>query len=329
MSARQDQFALGSFSVGDGPRFLGLVDGEKVYRVADLLPQPAAADPSLYDLLQNWGASFTALQAAFAARQPEAPFLVHQLRAHAPVPEARQLFCTGANYRKHVIEMVMVMDLPETQGMNSAEKRTYGEAYVEKQLAESEPYVFMKPVTSIAGPDDSLLLPDHSQMVDWELELVAVIGRDCFRAAREDALDCVAGYMIGNDLTARDRVRRTDAGAISPDWIAAKGGPGFLPTGPLFVPAEFVADPHDLGMQLSVNGELMQDDRTSDMTFDIPRQIAYISRFARLIPGDLLCTGSPAGNGIGRGIFLKDGDVMEARIEGLGRQRVRCVGGGA
>ena len=183
----------------------------------------------------------------------------------------------------------------------------------------------MKSVSSISGPLDDLVLPEFSSKIDWELELAVVIGAPTLRASRSEYSNSVAGYMMVNDITARDKVRRTDVGALGPDWLASKGAPGFLPMGPYFVPREFVADPHDLGLRLKVNGELMQDDRTSDMTFDIGRQIECISAQVLMLPGDVLCTGSPAGNGVARGRFLKPGDLIEAEIEGLGQQVVHCV----
>ena len=296
-----DSFSLGSFSQGGGAPFLGLVRGTHVTPVADLAP--AFAGRTLFDLLQDWNASFAALRSALPSEAHGVP--MDSLSVHAPIPQARQIFCAGAAYRKHVVEMVVTLgDSPGTDGMDADARRIYGEAYVDRQAAEANPYVFMKPVTSIAGPNDPLELPPFSERIDWEIELAAVIGRDTHRVARADALGNVAGYMVANDVTARDKVRRTDPGAIGADWLAAKGAPGFLPTGPLFVPSAFVPDPHDLAMRLSVNDEVMQDDRTDDMTFDIPRQIEWISSYARMLPGDILCTGSPSGNGVVRGIFL-------------------------
>ena len=326
LNHREIPFALGSFSNGSGKAFLGLVQDEWATPVTAFEALQFAPEVTLFDLLGDWGSSFAALKAAIAtdARVDQRVRLA-DLVPHAPLPQSRQVFCTGANYRKHVIEMVVVMDSPETEGMDAEQRRDFGAAYVARQIAESNPYIFMKPATSIAGPCDDLILPGFSERVDWEIELGVVIGAPTYRVPRTDAPAFIAGYMIVNDLTARDKVRRSDPGAIGPDWIAAKGAPGFLPTGPLFVPAEFVPDPHDLGMRLIVNGETMQDDRTSDMTFDIPRQIEYLSAHSRLLPGDILCTGSPAGNGITRGQFLKEGDVMEAEIDGLGRQITHCI----
>ena len=322
-------FSLGSFSAPDGARFLGIVRGEAVLPVARLDPARFGPEVTLFTLLQDWPANFAALKRAVADAPDAASGIpLATLAAHAPVPEARQIFCTGANYGKHVVEMVVTLGSgADTEGMDAEQRRVFGLDYVARQKAEANPYVFMKPVTTLAGPFDALELPGFSDRADWEIELGVVIGAVTDRVSRADAMSCVAGYMVVNDLTARDKVRRTDPGAIGPDWLSAKGALGFLPTGPLFAPAEFVANPYTLGMRLIVNGEVMQDDSTGDMTFDIARQIEWIAAHVRMLPGDILCTGSPAGNGVVRGIFLKDGDVMEAEIDGLGRQVVHCVAG--
>ena len=327
MTVSDTSFSLGSFSSGSAAPFVGVVRGSTVTPLAGLVPASFRRDTTLRQLLDDWPRNFSLLSEGVAARAGGADSMeLADLRVHAPVPDPRQVFCAGANYRQHVIEMVVALgNGAETENMSAEERRRYGEAYVARQRAESRPYIFMKPVTAVAGPFDDLRLPAHSSKMDWELELAVVIAGEVDRVSRAAAMSHVAGYMVVNDLTARDKVRRTDPGAIGPDWIAAKGGPGFLPCGPYFVPAAFVPNPLDLAMRLSVNGEPMQDDRTSDMTFDIATQIEFISGYARMLPGDILCTGSPKGNGIARGVFLKDGDVMEAEITGMGRQRVRCI----
>jgi 2-keto-4-pentenoate hydratase/2-oxohepta-3-ene-1,7-dioic acid hydratase in catechol pathway len=152
-----------------------------------------------------------------------------------------------------------------------------------------------------------------------------VIGRGGRGIARARALEHVAGYMVANDISARDLIARTDYKMLGTDWLKSKGQPGFLPLGPLLVPARFVPDPHRLGMRLTVSGQVMQDETTADMIFGIERQIEYISQYCELLPGDVICTGSPAGNGTHYNRFLRDGDVMEAEIDGLGRQRVVCA----
>lgn len=320
------KFSLGVFSKNDQDTFVGVLQNDKVLPVTAInsLFQEGI---TLLDILNDWGENFTRLKQGMSEGLMDQAVLASELSVHAPLPDARQIFCTGANFGRHVVEMVVAMGVgPETEGMSAQELEAFGEAYVARQKKESNPYVFMKPITSIAGPFDDLRLPSFSEKTDWEIELAAVIGCPTHDVSCDEALSCVAGYMVVNDLTARDKVKRTDPGAIGPDWLAAKGAPGFLTTGPYFVPAEFVEDPHNLDMKLIVNGEVMQDDNTDDMTFDIARQVAFISSYARMLPGDILCTGSPSGNGITKGIFLKDGDVMEAEVEGLGRQVVRCVG---
>ena len=334
------RFSLGSFSRPGQPRFLGVVRGDEVTPLADLYRNGRAAPVSLLAMLDDWAEALPTLKAAVTQDTDVHRIALSELAVHAPIPDARQVFCTGANYGKHVVEMVVTLGSPpDTDGMDAEARRVFGEGYVARQKAEANPYVFMKPVTTIAGPNDVLDLPHFSEKADWELELGVVIGRRTHRVTLGDAMACVAGDRYGRgrfhrslqrargNRTARRKSECTDPGAIGPDWVSAKGAPGFLPTGPFFVPAEFVPNPHDLAMRLSVNGVVMQDDRTSDMTFDIARQIEFIARHALMLPGDILCTGSPAGNGVVRGIFLKEGDVMEAEIEGLGRQTVRCTRG--
>jgi len=152
-----------------------------------------------------------------------------------------------------------------------------------------------------------------------------VIGKGGRHIPRTDAFAHVAGYMVANDVTARDWVFRHDMKVLGTDWITGKGAPGFLPTGPFLVPRDAVRDPADLRITLKLNGEVMQDESTSDMIFDISRQIEYISQYMQLLPGDVICTGSPAGNGAHHNRYLRDGDLITGEITGLGMQRQRCV----
>jgi 2,4-diketo-3-deoxy-L-fuconate hydrolase len=165
--------------------------------------------------------------------------------------------------------------------------------------------------------------------MDWELELGLVIGRRARFVSRAEALQYVAGYMVVNDLTIRERVNRKDAKEMGMDWVAAKCAPTALPTGPYLVPARFVGDPQQLHLTLRHNGRTMQDEGTDDMIFDCARLIESLSKLLVLQPGDLICTGSPAGNGIHHGVLLRAGDVLEGTITGplvsLGTQRNRCV----
>ena len=140
-----------------------------------------------------------------------------------------------------------------------------------------------------------------------------------------DALRHVAGYTICNDITTRDLVYRPDLKKIGTDWLAAKNAPTFTPTGPFLVPAQYTGDPMDLRITLRHNGRTMQDESTEDMIFDVAQLVSYTSSLVELQPGDLLLTGSPAGNGAHWGTYLHAGDVIESEITGLGYQRNTCV----
>ena len=142
-------------------------------------------------------------------------------------------------------------------------------------------------------------------------------------------MDYVAGYTIANDVTARDRLYRPDMRTIASDWLSSKSPPSFLPLGPYLVPARFVPQPQALRITLALNGQTMQDALTSDMIFDISRQIEYVSNRVALLPGDILLTGSPAGNGTHHQRFLRPGDELTGAITGLGQQRNTCIAEGA
>jgi 2-keto-4-pentenoate hydratase/2-oxohepta-3-ene-1,7-dioic acid hydratase in catechol pathway len=155
-----------------------------------------------------------------------------------------------------------------------------------------------------------------------------VIGRRARHVSPEHAMEHVAGYAVVNDVTAREHIFRHDGSALGADWLSGKCFPTFLPFGPMVVPRQFVPDPYALTIRLSVNGKIYQDETTADMMISIERQIAYLSDRVELMPGDLICTGSPYGNGSAFGVFLKPGDVMEAAITGLGTQRNPCIAEG-
>lgn len=324
-------YALGTFSVDAGPRFAALVIDGRAAPLVELIRTLPGADPapfaSVLAVLEAWDACLPLLD-ALAARPPDGIrwHPVETLHAHPPVDLPRQVFCTGANYRKHVVDLTVDSGVGPP-GLDKDGLRRWAEDMMDQRVAHGEPYAFTKPVSAIAGAHDDLVLPDTTTQPDWELELAVVIGKGGLNIRREDALAHVAGYAIVNDISARDLIARTDYKMLGTDWLKSKGQPGFLPFGPVLVPAQFVPDPHDLAMKLSVSGQVMQDETTADMLFGIERQIEYISRYCRLLPGDLICTGSPAGNGTHYNRFLRPGDVMEGEIAGLGRQRIVCVGG--
>lgn len=244
----------------------------------------------------------------------------------APV-EPRQVLQTGANYRQHVVELVAA-GLTQNSDRTPDEARAFAAKMMDDRKANGEPYFFIGLPSCVVGDDVPLELPAYSEVHDWELELALVIGKEAFRVTREDAWNHIAGYTIVNDVTTRDLVFRKDMKEIGTDWYRAKNAPGFLPTGPFLVPAPFVS-PEDATLTLELNGEVMQDASTSDLLFDIPALLSAASQTQRLLPGDLLLTGSPAGNGQHWKRFLRDGDVMTGTIAGLGTQVVRCISEGA
>jgi 2-keto-4-pentenoate hydratase/2-oxohepta-3-ene-1,7-dioic acid hydratase in catechol pathway len=251
-----------------------------------------------------------------------------QLRVHPPIRKPGTIYCSGANYKKHVAELIVAHQNDErTRGMSLEEKRAWAMALMDRRAENGTPFIFVKPQSSVTGPFDAIGVPDVSERPDWELELAVVIGRRARRVSRAAALDYVAGYTIANDITLREKVfrRKTDSPELGMDFVISKGAPGFLPLGPHLVPAAFVPDPQKLRVTLKLNNAVMQDEETSDMIFGVARLIEYLSAGVELQPGDVICTGSPAGNGMHYGRFLQEGDEMEGIITGLGAQRNRCV----
>jgi 2,4-diketo-3-deoxy-L-fuconate hydrolase len=185
----------------------------------------------------------------------------------------------------------------------------------------------VKAQSTVSGPLDSIVLPKGVEQPDWELELAVVMGRQAHRVTRQQALEHVAGYTIANDITNRDKLTRKlgDLRELGMDWVASKCSASYLPLGPYLVPASEVVDPQSLQITLKLNGEVKQDDNTSDMIFGVARLIEDLSHKVTLLPGDVICTGSPSGNGVHYNRFLRVGDVVESTITGLGMQRNECI----
>jgi 2,4-didehydro-3-deoxy-L-rhamnonate hydrolase len=340
------RFKLGTFSVaGSGAPFPGVVlahpgepgtsaTSERVVPFARLEPLLARLNlrlqtpDSLFSLLGDWDANFQALAILCESSPAElAPLSipVDNLHIRAPIDAPRQVFCTIANFRSHVVESIVDYGVaPHTDGMDVDARRAYAEKVIQERL-RSAPYACFKLPSTVIGPNDPLEIPRHVQRLDWELELGVVIGKTARRVSRSSAMSYVAGYVIVNDITARDMVRRTDVPAMGTDWLQGKNGPGFLPMGPYFVPAAFLPDPYTVKLTLSLNDRHMQDCATSDMLFDIATQIEYISQHSRLLPGDVVCTGTPAGCGTHYKRYLQPGDVIHGGAEELGIQHTPCV----
>jgi 2,4-diketo-3-deoxy-L-fuconate hydrolase len=334
-------FALGTFSLAGCPPFAGLVmHGDRVIAVEALrelcreLGQPVIDAPSTLALFEHWASAQPVLQAAADAlispNSPAARALSERwvpmatLHVHPPVA-SRQIFMSGANYFKHVVDLVVDMGpgkSPGTEGMNPTQLRAYAEEMMTRRKVEGSPYVFTKPVSVLSGAFDAIVVPSFAKQPDWELELAVVIGAPARHVSKDYALRYVAGYTIANDITNRDWVwAKGDMKALGTDWLSAKSCPTYLPVGPCIVPASQVADPQQLQLELKLNGKTMQDESTSDMIFGVARLIEHISSVVQLLPGDLICTGSPSGNGTHYNRFLQAGDVVEGSITGLGTQR--------
>jgi len=322
-------FAIGTFAA-DGRAFPGLVLGGGA-RVADLsavdaLRVDGAPLPSTRRLFEDWDAAFEALR-ALAERLgggDVAPVEHEAVRALAPL-EPRQILMSGANYYKHVIELGVAQGVGSKPGMSEDEVRAEVTRMMDERAAGGVPYLFLGAVSALCGAEDDVVLPLDGERHDWEVELAAVIGRPGRHVPEDRAGAHIAGYTIVNDLSTRDRLYRGDLGPIGVDWLSSKAAPTFLPTGPVIVPAAFVPDVRALRIRLELNGRAMQDESVEDIIFGPERLVAYATSRVRLLAGDLLPTGSPAGNGQHWGRFLRDGDVMVAEISGLGRQRNRCV----
>ena len=212
-----------------------------------------------------------------------------------PVPLPRQVFAIGLNYRRHAEESGM--DIPDI------------------------PIVFTKFPASLTGPFDEVEVVGTS--TDWEVELVAVIGRTADRVAEADAWSCVAGLTVGQDIS--DRKLQFAAGS---QFSMGKSRRGYGPLGPWVVTLDELDDPKDLALGCSVNGETVQDARTSDLIFDVPQLVAELSAVVPLLPGDIIFTGTPHGVGMARTPprFLQPGDLLETWIEGIGTIRSRMIG---
>jgi 2-keto-4-pentenoate hydratase/2-oxohepta-3-ene-1,7-dioic acid hydratase in catechol pathway len=246
--------------------------------------------PSLSSVYEEWDAFLK-----FAAGVGGGSEAFDPETAGPPSPSPRQVFAVALNYRAHAAEGGF--DAPE------------------------DPLFFTKFVSSFTGPVTEVVLP--AGKVDWETELVAVMGRTARKVNADDAWSYVAGVTVGQDISERVMQR---SGPV-PQFSLAKSHPGFAPQGPVLVTADELGDPDDLAIGCEVNGTPMQSSRTSQMIFPVPALIAYLSEVVTLYPGDVIFTGTPPGVGMGRQppVFLKPGDELVSRIEGIGELRQRFV----
>lgn len=308
-------FGLGTFAGADGTPFPGLVvDG----KVRDLRPEFV----STLAMFRDWATSLGRLREL--ALEENDDVALESLRPLPPVEPSSQVICAGANYYKHLEQMVFWHLRREGDKRSDDEVRAEAAESARRRKTTEDPFIFAGLPSALCGAHDDVVLWGPGVEHDWELELAVVLcrgGRDIDVA---DAMQHVAGYTIANDISTRDVMFRP--GFPMTDFAMTKLRPTFFPVGPYVVPSEFVADYRDLRITLKVNGDAMQDEAVDDIIYGIEELIAYASRVVELRPGDLLLTGSPAGNAAHRGKrWLKAGDVMDGGITGLGSQRNRCV----
>lgn len=242
------------------------------------------------------GVSLAALERLRALDLSGLPIVAEPGRIGSCLASVPNFFCIGLNYAKHAAESNLAV--PE------------------------EPVVFNKATSALSGPFDPVVIPRGSEKSDWEVELGVVIGKEALYVDEADALSYVAGYCTINDVSERAfQIER------SGQWIKGKSAPTFAPIGPWLVTADEVPDPQALRVSLSLNGEVVQDESTSDMIFTVAQIVSHLSQFMKLVPGDVISTGTPSGVGMGMSPqrFLIPGDVMEIEVEGLGRQRQEAV----
>jgi 2-keto-4-pentenoate hydratase/2-oxohepta-3-ene-1,7-dioic acid hydratase in catechol pathway len=264
--------------------------------------EPRSVNPQLpvrlREILEQGPGALRAVQDA--ARNPGAKKQpLAGVKLLAPIPDPAKIVCLGLNYRDHAIESGAAIP--------------------------KDPVLFSKYATALIGHGEAIVLPSVSNEVDFEAELVIVIGKRGRHIKVETAMEYVAGYTIGHDVSARDWQLKKDG----KQWMVGKTFDTFAPTGPVLVTADKVPDPQSLRIRLRLNGQTMQDSNTRQMIFGVGFTVSYLSQVFTLEPGDLIFTGTPPGVGVARKppVFLKAGDVTEVEIDGLGVLRNPVVAG--
>ena len=221
-----------------------------------------------------------------------APRVEPSVRLGSPFARPSKIVCIGLNFTDHAEEAGLKIP--------------------------SEPIIFFKATSALAGPNDDLIIPRNSTQTDWEVELGIVIGKKATYVREQEALEYVAGYVLHNDYSEREF--QTKRGG---QWVKGKSCDTFAPMGPFVATTDEIADVHNLAMWLKVNGEFKQQGNTGNMIFNVPTVVSYVSQFMSLLPGDVISTGTPAGVGLGFDPpqYLSPGDIVELGIEGLGSSR--------
>ena len=260
-------------------------------------------------ILQGWPELEPLLDERVSQRAFEHLDPVQTSELGPPVMYPGAVYCAAANYRDHMHGMAVRLHQPDEP---------------DPRELDIQPYHFTVPAqTCISGPHEPVRMPWFAENLDWEIELVAVIGRVARRVSVENALAHVAGYTIGNDVSVRDmrylKIPNVPLQSLfRSDFIAMKGFDKSCVTGPWIMPASSIPDPQRLALKLWINDELMQDSSTEQMIFSVAEQIAYLSSRVTLWPGDMVFTGTPAGTGMERNRFLREGELLRLEIEKIG-----------
>jgi len=286
---KENDMKLASFDAGNGAR-IGIVKGDGLIDLAKALP---AAPATMIALIADWDRHEPALKRIAAEAAPD-----HKLgavRLLPPVPRPGKIMAIGLNYADHIAE----------SGAKAPERQLW----------------FAKMSSSANGAADDIEIPTATKFVDYEAELVAIIGKGGRNIAKADASKAIFGYCCGNDVTARDWQWAT------PQWVLGKSFDTHAPMGPYIVTADEVPDPHALGIRCLVNGETRQDSNTANLVFNVFDQIEHLSQAMTLEPGDALFTGTPGGVGMAMKpqAPLKAGDIVRVEIDGLGAIEAKMI----
>ena len=276
-----------------------------------------AQDRTVLAMIEDWAATELRIAAAVASAGPKSLVgATSALTLFAPLLYPGSVFCAAANYADHADAMARKMGRASEP---------------DPKVLGLKPFHFLKPVRqSVVGTGETIELPDFAEKVDWEIELVAVIGRKARNVSVERALDYVAGYTIANDVSVRDakymkRPNVPEGSLFRSDFIAMKGFDKSCILGPCITPASQIGDPNNLGMKLWLDGELMQNSNSGRMIFSTAEQIAYLSERVTLLPGDVVLTGTPAGTGAEQDRFLRAGQSIRRWIENIGETENRLA----
>jgi 2-keto-4-pentenoate hydratase/2-oxohepta-3-ene-1,7-dioic acid hydratase in catechol pathway len=297
-------YRLISYLEENGQTTSGVLINDRIHAPSALLEGVTLYDMSVLGMLQQWDEIHAALDRAAKAINAEQGIKLSDVKLMAPILYPGALFCAGANYWDHLEEMSEI-------AMKTTGKKP-------DMTKAAEPWFFLKTCAgSIIGSGEPARIPNFTKQLDWEAEVGVVIGRKTRNITETKAMDAVAGFVIVNDLSARDLMKR-DGSVFVYDWIGQKCFDDGAPMGPWLTPKAYVDNPEDMSIKLWVNGVLKQNSSTSKLVHSMREQIAYLSRHITLQPGDVIATGTPAGVGLPRGEFLKVGDEVKIEVGGCG-----------